>query len=80
MEKEERAYLWLSMCDSIGVKKAFALINKYGSCVEVLNNVDKLADVLKPQDFERAKYTSDNSYIDTYISNCNKQDIKIPLR
>ena len=77
MEKEEKAYLWLSMCESIGVKKAFALIDQYGSASNVFENVDALSNILKPEDFEKAKSICDNKYLDNFVSNCLNQDIKI---
>ena len=77
MEKEEKAILWLSMFDFVGVKKALNLINEYGSAVEVLNNVEKLKDLFKVGDFEKLKIASDFNYLDNFINNCEKQNIKI---
>lgn len=77
MIAEEKAFLWLSMCDFIGNKKAFSLINTYGSAVDVLNHIDELKNILKPEDYEKSKYLSDIAYIDTFVNNCNDQDIHI---
>lgn len=77
MNIEEKAFLWLNMCDFIGNKKAFALIKEYGSAANVMANVDRIKDTIKSADFDKAKYMADVSYIDTFVKRCADQNIQI---
>lgn len=76
MELEEKAYLWLSLCD-FGNKKTFSLIDEYGSAMAVLDHVEELKNLFKPEEFEKIKYYSDMNSIDRYIENCISQGIQI---
>ena len=69
MNIEEKAFLWLNMCDFIGHKKAFGLIEKYGSATKVMENIDDFKDTLKPGDYEKAKHMADTGYLDIFIKN-----------
>ena len=65
------------MFEFVGVKRALNLIKEYGSAVEVLNNIEKLKDLFKANDFEKLRVASDINYLDNFINNCEKQNIKI---
>lgn len=77
MEKEEKAILWLKMFDFIDNNKALLLINEFGSAINVMQNVDKLEKYFSPDKFNKLKYSCNFDYINNYISNCEKQNIKI---
>ena len=52
MNREEKSFLWLSMIDFIGNKKAFSLIDSFGSVEELYDRYKELSKVFTKEEFE----------------------------
>lgn len=77
MNREEKSFLWLSMIDFIGNKKAFSLIDSFGSVEELYDRYKELSKVFTKEEFEKIEYISEGQYLDRYINNCESQGIQI---
>lgn len=78
--KEEKVLIWLSIFDSISLKKLHQLIELYPNVLDLWNNWDKdkvsILNIIDDGTYEKMSFAHDENFINNYIKNFADQDIE----
>lgn len=78
--KEEKVLIWLSIFDSISLKKLHQLIGLYPSVLDLWQNWEcdktRLLDIVDEVTYDKMSFARDENFINNYIKNFDDQGIK----
>ncbi len=79
--KQEKVVIWLSIFEGLTLKKQHMLLNLYTDVGALWDNFEKdknlIIDIVKEETYNKMLFALDDSFVNTYIKNCEDLGISI---